>query len=87
MRQYIRYYPRLRDMREDHDLTQTQIAEVLGTVQTQYSKYEQGIQEIPFHHVITLAKLYNISLDYLAGLIDEERPLYRDAHKKRQDNV
>ncbi|MCI9484968.1 MAG: helix-turn-helix transcriptional regulator [Clostridiaceae bacterium] len=76
MRQYIRYYPRLRDMREDHDLTQTQIAEVLGTVQTQYSKYEQGIQEIPLHHIITLAKLYNISIDYLVGLIDDPKPLF-----------
>ena len=69
------YYPRLRDMREDHDLTQTQVAQILGTVQQQYSKYETGVQEIPFRHVIALAKLYNVSIDYLAGLRKDPAPL------------
>lgn len=61
-------YTRLRDLREDHDLNQTQIAEILGTTQTQYSRWERGAQEIPLHHFITLAKFYKVSLDYLAGL-------------------
>ncbi|MCI8881409.1 MAG: helix-turn-helix transcriptional regulator [Clostridiaceae bacterium] len=76
MCEFSRYYRRLRDMREDHDFTQAQIAEILGTVQVQYFKYEQGIQEIPLHHIITLAKLYNISIDYLVGLIDDPKPLF-----------
>ena len=66
-------YPRIRDLREDHDLNQTQIAEVLGTTQTQYSRWERGAQEIPLHHFITLAKYYNVSLDYLAGLTNKKR--------------
>ena len=58
-------YRRLRELREDHDYTQKDIAEILGTTQQQYYKYEKGIQEIPVHHLITLAKLYRVSVDYL----------------------
>lgn len=65
-------YTRLRDLREDHDLNQTQIAEILGTTQTQYSRWERGAQEIPLHHFITLAKFYKVSLDYLAGLTNRK---------------
>lgn len=69
-------YPRLRDMREDHDLTQTDVAKLLKITQTQYSFYETGAREIRLHHVVSLAKFYNISIDYLAGLAAEPRPLY-----------
>lgn len=69
------FYRRLRDMREDNDLTQAKVAELLGTAREQYNKYELGKQEIPFHHVITLAKYYNVSIDYLAGLTDIPKPL------------
>ncbi len=69
------YYKRLRDMREDNDKSQLQIAEILGMKQQQYARYENGAQEIPLHHLITLARFYNISLDYLAGLIDTPRKL------------
>lgn len=58
-------YPRLKHLREDHDLTQKQVAELLDTTQQQYSKYELGIQEIPVHHLITLANHYGKSLDYI----------------------
>ena len=61
------YHLRLRDLREDRDLNQAKVAEVLGTTQQQYSKYEVGIQEIPLRHLITLADFYNVSLDYLVG--------------------
>lgn len=64
------FYQRLRDLREDKDLTQEAVAKLLGTAREQYNKYELGKQEIPFHHAITLAKYYNVSLDYLAGLTD-----------------
>ncbi len=61
------YYPRLKDLREDHDIRQKEIAELLQTTQQQYSKYETGIQEIPVHHLITLANFYRVSLDYLVS--------------------
>ena len=69
------FYQRLRDLREDNDKNQTEIAELLGMKRQQYARYESGTQEIPFHHIITLAKYYNVSLDYLAGLIDTPRKL------------
>ena len=65
-------YTRLRDLREDKDMNQTQIAEILNTTQTQYSRWERGAQEIPLHHFITLAKFYKVSLDYLAGLTNKK---------------
>jgi transcriptional regulator with XRE-family HTH domain len=69
------FYQRIRDMREDADKTQTDIANVLGTVRQQYARWENGVQEIPLHHLITLAKYYNVSLDYLAGLIETPKKL------------
>ena len=68
-------YQRLRDLREDADKTQAEIAEILGTVRQQYARWENGAQELPMHHFITLAKYYNVSLDYLAGLIVSPRKL------------
>ena len=68
-------YQRLRDMREDSDHTQSDIAEILGTVRQQYARWETGAQELPMHHFITLARYYNVSLDYLAGLIESPRKL------------
>ena len=64
------YYKRLRDLREDNDKSQAEIASLLGMKQQQYARYESGVQEIPLHHFITLAKYYNVSLDYLAGITD-----------------
>lgn len=69
------FYQRLKDLREDNEKSQEQIAEILGTVRQQYAKYESGKQELPMHHFITLARYYNVSLDYLAGLISEPRNL------------
>lgn len=64
------YYPRLKDMREDKDMSQGDVGALLNTTQQQYYKYEKGIQEIPLHHLITLAKFYGVTLDYLAGMDD-----------------
>ena len=54
----------MRDLREDADKTQTQIAEVLGTSQTMYARYERGANELPLRHLVTLCRLYNISADF-----------------------
>lgn len=69
------YYPRIKDLREDSDKSQEEIACVLGVKRQQYARYESGMQEIPPHHLITLARFYNVSLDYLAGLISAPKPL------------
>ncbi len=61
----------LRELREDNDLTQNDIAEVLGTTQQVYSRYEKGINEIPVRHIITLCKFYKISSDYILGLKEQ----------------
>ena len=61
------YFQRLRDMREDFDLTQTQLAKVLGIQQTVYSRYERGFQTIPLEHLLKLADFYDVSLDFLTG--------------------
>ena len=66
------YYQRLRDLREDEDLTQKDVALMLQTTAQQYSLWERGDREIPFHHAITLARFYRVSLDYLAGLTNRK---------------
>lgn len=64
------YTRRLRDLREDHDKTQQDIAEVLGTSQTMYARYERGANELPLRHLVKLAEYYLVSTDYLLGLSD-----------------
>ena len=68
-------YQRLRDLREDADKSQEEIAKMIGTSQSYYAQYENGKRAIPFERVIVLAKYYNISLDYIAGLTDTPRKL------------
>lgn len=60
-------YPRIRDLREDRDLNQTQVAAMLGMSQTGYSKYETGENDIPTAILIKLARFYGTSIDYLLG--------------------
>lgn len=66
-------YPRIRDMREDHDLNQTQVAKMLGMSQTGYSKYETGENDIPTTVLIKLARYYDTSIDYLLGETNDMR--------------
>ena len=61
------FYQRLRDLKEDADLTQAQVAEIIGVSINHYGKYERGETDIPFEKAIILAEYYNVSLDYLAG--------------------
>lgn len=69
-------YKRIRDLREDNDKTQADIANILGISRQHYSLYEKGERELPMHHFITLAKYYNVSLDYLVGLSQNPKKLF-----------
>ena len=62
------YVKRIRDLREDNDKTQQEIADVLGTSQTMYARYEREANELPIHHLITLCKFYKVSSDYILGI-------------------
>ncbi len=70
-------YKRIRDLREDKDLSQTKIAKFLNMSQTGYSKYEVGTNDIPTKILIQLARFYNTSVDYLLGITDEIKPYKR----------
>ena len=68
------YYRRLRDLREDHDLTQRQLAALLQMSQPQYNRYEQGLRDIPTTVLIELADLYHTSPDFLLGRTNDDTP-------------
>ena len=68
-------YQRLRDLREDSDKSQDEIAKIIGTSQSYYAQYESGKRAIPFERMVTLARYYNVSLDYFAGFIDTPRSI------------
>ncbi len=70
----MRMYRRLRDLREDHDLTQAALAKMLAMSQTGYSKYETGENDIPTRVLLRLAAVYGTSVDYLLGRTDEVKP-------------
>jgi transcriptional regulator with XRE-family HTH domain len=68
------HYKRIRELREDHDLTQRQVAAILNMPQPQYFRYEQGYRDIPTDILITLADLYETSTDYILGRVDTPIP-------------
>lgn len=72
------FFQRLRDAREDADKSQSEIANILKTSQQQYSRWESGSYQMPIESYKILARYYNLSVDYLAGLIDEPKKLYRN---------
>lgn len=67
------YMVRMRNLREDNDLTQQEVATMLGTSQTMYARYERGANEMPIRHLINLARYYDVSTDYLLGLTRDKR--------------
>ena len=80
------YYRRIKELREDNDKTQREVAEYLGTPYQYYAVYEKGTSEISFERAIALAKYYNVSLDYIAGLTNNKRGLASsDLTQKQQD--
>ena len=70
----MEYYQRLRDLREDHDMSQQQVADCLGMKQPQYNRYERGLRDVPTDVLIRLAKLYKTSTDYILGLTNNSKP-------------
>ena len=68
----MQYIKNIRDLREDHDKTQKDIADVLGTSQTMYARYERGANELPIRHLITLCKYYGVSADFVLGITDKK---------------
>ncbi len=75
------FLEKLRGLREDNDLTQQQIANVLGTSQTMYARYERGANEMPIRHLVTLCRFYNVSADYLLDTIPDDRRKRKRANK------
>ena len=67
------YYQRFKDLREDKDLKQSDIAKILETTQQTYSLWERGSREMPLHHAITLADFYKVSLDYITGRTNKKK--------------
>lgn len=81
------YYQRIRDLREDSDKKQAEVAEYLGTTKQYYSLYEKGANEISFERAIALAKYYNVSLDYIAGLTNDKRGLAHSELTREQRDL
>ena len=71
---FMGYYPRLRDLREDKDLSIRKLADLLHMQRTTYHNYETGKRELPFELAVTLAKFYDVSLDYIGGLTNDTTP-------------
>ena len=71
------YVRRIRDLREDHDKTQQEIADMLGTSQTMYARYERGANELPIRHLIKLCQYYKVTADYILGLSNKFQKLYK----------
>ena len=78
-------YHRIRDLREDNDLTQTQVSRMLGMSQTGYSKYETGENDVPTAILIRLAQYYHVSIDYLLGQTNEKKR-YAEIPQQKEEN-
>lgn len=76
------FVEKLRGLREDNDLTQAQVAAVLGTSQTMYARYERGVNEMPIRHLVTLCHFYNISADYLLDTVPIKNKPQKKVEKK-----
>ena len=77
----LTYLERLRGLREDNDLTQTQVADILGTSQTMYARYERGANELPIRHLVTLCRFYNVSADYILDTVPSTQRKQKTAKK------
>ena len=73
---------RIRDLREDHDLTQQEVAKLLHIKQNTYSQYENGLRQLPIECLVALAVYYETSTDYILGLTEERKPYKRTTKKE-----
>ena len=80
----MNYRQRIRDLREDADKTQTQIADYLGTSQTMYARYARGANEMPIRYLVALCSYYNVSADYILGFTNTKIVLPEDSPRKEQ---
>lgn len=78
----MNYYQRIRDLREDKDLTQNELVEILQMHKTTYTNYEQGKREPPFEFIVQLALFYDVTIDYIAGLTNTPRQLEKKKNTK-----
>lgn len=76
----MKYIQRIRDLREDKDLNQTEIGKLLNTSQTVYSRYERNERPLPIEHLIQLCKFYNVSADYILGFTNKPKELPKDGN-------
>lgn len=76
------FIEKLKGLREDNDLTQTEVAAVLGTSQTMYARYERGANEMPIRHLVSLCKFYNVSADYLLDTAPDPKRKQKKTVKK-----
>lgn len=81
------FYQRLRDLREDKDMTQAQMADVLGITRQQYQLYESGKREMPFNLIIDFADYFAVSIDYIAGRTNDKRGIGFSAYADEEDDI
>ena len=79
----VSYQKRIRDLREDANMTHTDIAKIRGTSQTMYARYERGASELPIRHLLTLCNFYQVSSDYILGITDQKKSLGFRRKKKQ----
>ena len=81
------FYQRLRDLKEDSDMTQKQVADIIGVSINHYGKYERGETDIPFEKAVILAKYYNVRLDYLAGRTKNQKGIYSPTLTEEEEQL
>lgn len=81
------FYQRLRDLREDKDINQKKVSEILNLAEKTYQRYERGENDIPLEKAIILAKYYSVSLDYIAGLTNDKRGLTKDSIPEEEAKI
>jgi len=80
-------YKRIKDLREDRDLKQSEIAKILNTTQSYYAQYENGKRQIPFERMVDIAEFYDVSLDYIAGRTNDKKGLSKSTMSPRETEI
>lgn len=80
-------YKRIKDLREDRDLKQSEIAKILNTTQSYYAQYENGKRQIPFERMVDIAEFYDVSLDYIAGRTNDKKGLSKSNMSSKETDI